>query len=349
MSRIDLSSSWLGLPLASPLVVGACAPLSADPDRIPLLAEHGAAAVVLHSLFLEQVERDWLEWEHHHQHGAESHPESLSYQPVVDPAHLGLDGYLQEIETARSRVDIPILASLNGLRPGHWAEAARAIEQAGASALELNLYSVPTDPRLPGAEIEAQHVAIVQAVGAAVALPLAVKPSPSYTNLVHMAAQFQAAGASGLVLFNRFHQPDIDIETLEIRPNPLLSTAADLRAPLRWIALLEDRLDLELAASGGVESGTDVVRLLMVGARITQVVSTLLRHGPGHLRQLEAELRSWLEEHGHSSLLELRGCMSQRRSPDPEEFERAQYMRALGSYTATTGSAAPGNASQVNW
>lgn len=331
MSPVDLSTSWMGLPLASPLVVGACAPLSADPDRIPVWAEQGAAAVVLHSLFLEQVERDWLDWEHHHLHGSESHPESISYLPVVDPTHLGLEGYLAEIETARRRVDIPIIASLNGGQPGNWQAAAQAIEAAGASALELNLYSLPTDTTLPGSAIEDLHEQIVRAVCGAVTLPVAVKLSPSYTNLSHMAQRFRAAGARGLVLFNRFHQPDIDIDTLEIRADRLLSSPADLRPPLRWIALLEHRIPIDFAASGGIDAAADVVRLLMVGARITQLVSCLLRHGPGHLRRLEADLRSWLEEHGHGSLHPLQGCMGQSRSPDPEEYERAQYIRALGS------------------
>lgn len=335
MSPVDLSTTWMGLPLASPLVVGACAPLSADPDRIPVLAEQGAAAVVLHSLFLEQVERDWLEWDHHHQHGSESYAESLSYQPVVDPSHLGLEGYLREIETARRRVDIPIIASLNGVRPGHWQEAARAIEQAGASALELNLYAVPTDTSLPGAAIEADHEQIVRTVCGAVSVPVAVKLSPTYTNLAHVAQRFLEAGARGLVLFNRFHQPDIDIDTLELRPDRLLSSPADLRPPLRWIALLEGRVTVDFAASGGVDTAADVVRLLMVGARITQVVSCLLRHGPAHLRHLEADLRTWLEEHDHGSLRQLQGCMGQRRCPDPQEYERAQYIRALGSYVPT--------------
>jgi dihydroorotate dehydrogenase (fumarate) len=333
MSPVDLSTTWMGLPLASPLVVGACGPLSADPDRIPLLAEQGAAAVVLHSLFLEQVERDWQEWQHHQLQGSESYAESLSYQPPVDPSHLGLEGYLHDIETARRRVDIPIMASLNGVHPGHWQEAARAIEQAGASALELNLYAVPTDTSLSAAAIEAEQEEIVRSVCGAVALPVAVKLSPYYTNLTSMAQRFQAAGAQGLVLFNRFHQPDIDIDTLSICADRLLSSPADLRPPLRWIALLEGRVPVNFAASGGIDTATDVVRLLMVGARITQVVSCLLRHGPAHLRRLETDLRTWLEEHDHGSLRQLQGCMGQRRCPDPQEYERAQYIRALGSYT----------------
>ena len=334
MSDVDLRSPYLGLPLASPLVVGAAAPLSADPDHIPRLADAGAAAVVLHSLFLEQVERDWQEWNHHQEHGSESFAESLSYLPRTAPGHLGAQGYLQEIESARRRVEIPIIASLNGSQAGPWAATARALEQAGASAIELNLYAVPTDQSLSGAELEHGQVELVREVCAAVTLPVAVKLSPYYTNLTHLAHRLQAAGARGLVLFNRFYQPDIDIETLEHRPNLLLSTAADQRLPLRWIALLHGRVGLDFAASGGISHGTDVVRMLMVGASVTMVVAALLRQGPDHLRTLESELRQWLEQHNYSSLDQLRGCLCQQRGPDPGAFERAQYMRALSSYPA---------------
>jgi dihydroorotate dehydrogenase (fumarate) len=332
MSGVDLRSTYLGLALASPLVVGAAAPLSADPDHIPRLADAGAAAVVLHSLFLEQVERDWQEWNHHQEHGSESVAESLSYLPRTAPGHLGAQGYLREIEAARRRVEIPIIASLNGSQAGPWAATARALEQAGASAIELNLYAVPTDQSLSGAELENGQVDVVREVCAAVTLPVAVKLSPYYTNLTHLAHRLQAAGARGLVLFNRFYQPDIDIETLEHRPNLLLSTAADQRLPLRWIALLHGRVGLDFAASGGISHGTDVVRMLMVGASVTMVVAALLRHGPEHLRSLESELRQWLEQHDYSSLDALRGCLCQQRCPDPGAFERAQYMRALSSY-----------------
>ncbi|MCP9824514.1 dihydroorotate dehydrogenase-like protein [Synechococcus sp. EJ6-Ellesmere] len=331
MSGPDLSSHYLGLPLASPLVVGAAAPLSGGPDHIPRLAEAGAAAVVLHSLFLEQIERDWQDWEHHRHQGSESYPEALSYQPNLEPRHLGVEGYLHEIETARRRVDIPIIASLNGTEEGHWGEIARAVEQAGAAAIELNLYAVPTDRSLDANAMEAAQVEIVRSVCTATSLPVAVKLSPYYTNLSHLAHQLQAAGARALVLFNRFYQPDIDIETLEPRANLLLSSAADQRLPLRWIALLHGRVPLEFAASGGISHGTDVVRMLMVGASVTMVVSALLRHGPQHLQTLTAELSHWLEEHGHGSARELLGCMSQQRCPDPASFERAQYLRAISA------------------
>ncbi|MCT0218663.1 dihydroorotate dehydrogenase-like protein [Synechococcus sp. CS-1329] len=329
MSGPDLSSDYLGLSLDSPLVVGAAAPLSADPDRIPRLAEAGAAAVVLHSLFLEQIERDWHDWHHHRHLGSESYAEALSYLPSLEPRHLGIEGYLHEIETASQRVNIPIIASLNGCEEGHWEGIARAVAQAGAAAIELNLYAVPTDSRLGADALEAAQVEIVRSVCAATDLPVAVKLSPYYTNLTHLAKALQGAGAHALVLFNRFYQPDIDIETLEPCSNLLLSSAADQRLPLRWIALLQGRVPLQFAASGGISCGADVVRMLMVGASATLVVSALLRHGPQHLRTLRAELSHWLEEHGHSSARALVGCMNQRRCPDPASYERAQYLRAI--------------------
>ncbi len=338
MNGPDLSTTYLGLRLASPLVVGAAAPLSTDPELILRLAEQGAAAVVLHSLFLEQIERDWLEWEHHHQHGSESFAESLTYLPRIEPTHLGVEGYLREIETARRRVDIPIIASLNGAAAGHWADTARAVERSGAAAIELNLYAVPTDRDLCAADLEDTQVEIVRTVCAATTLPVAVKLSPWYTNLTHLSHRLHSAGAAGLVLFNRFFQPDIDIETLEPVSHLLLSTPADLRLPLRWIALLHGRVPLDLAASGGIADGTDVVRMVMVGASITMVVSALLRQGPQQLRTMETELRRWLEEHGYASLQQLRGCMSQQHCPDPGAFERAQYMRAVSSYPCPPGS-----------
>jgi dihydroorotate dehydrogenase (fumarate) len=327
-----LATTYLGLELSSPLVVGAAAPLSSDPARLEQLERDGAAAIVLHSLFLEQIERDWQEWEHHQRQGAESYGEALSYLPATEPVHLGLEGYLAEICEARRRLSIPVIASLNGTHPGHWRDAAAAVAAAGADAIELNLYSVPSDGLRSGAEIEAEQLAVVREVCAAVTLPVAVKLSPWYTSFGSMARQCAEAGAAGLVLFNRFYQPDVDIETLETVVHLELSSAIDQRLPLRWIGLLHGRLPLDLAASGGIGTGADVVRMLMVGAQITQVVAALLRHGPGQLRQIKADLIAWLEQHGYAGLDDLRGSLSQVRCPDPEVFERAQYLRALSSY-----------------
>jgi len=331
---VDLSTTYLGLKLRSPLVVGAAAPLTEDLDQLQAFEDAGAAAVVLHSLFEEQIEQEQLDLNRHAMAGAESYGESLSYLPEPALFHVGHELYLRHIEQARARVQLPIIASLNGTSPGRWVRFARQIEAAGADALELNIYALPTDPQLSSAAIENQVEEIVREVRAEVRLPLAVKLSPFFTNLSAMARRLAAAGADGLVLFNRFYQPDIDIEELEVRPNLLLSTPHDLRLPLRWIALLHGRLELDLAASGGVHRGTDVVRLLMAGAAITQLVAALLRHGPARLASLEEELAVWMQEHDHPSVRELVGCMSQQRCPNPSEYERAQYMRVLQSYRA---------------
>ena len=339
---VDLTTTYLGLTLRSPLVVGAAAPLSEDPDQIRALEDAGAAAVVLHSLFEEQIEQEQLHLHHSALTGAESYGEALSYLPEAALVHEGHELYLRHIEQARARVAIPIIASLNGSAPGSWVRFARQIEAAGADALELNIYWLPTDPALSSAAIEGQVEEIVREVRAEVGLPLAVKLGPFFTNLSAMARRLEQAGANALVLFNRFYQPDIDIEELAVRPNLLLSTPHDLRLPLRWIALLHGRLGLDLAASGGVHRGTDVVRLLMAGASVTQVVGALLRHGPSRLATLEQELAVWMAEHDHPSVRALVGCMSQRRCPDPSEYERAQYLRVIQSYRPADAAAAPG-------
>jgi dihydroorotate dehydrogenase (fumarate) len=332
MSRPDLATSWLGLPLRTPLVVGAAGPLSEDLEQLLALERAGAAAVVLHSLFEEDIEAEQLDLHWHAMAGADSFGEALSYLPQAALLHEGADLYLRQLEQARRRLAIPVIASLNGTSPGRWVETARRIEAAGAAALELNIYSLPTDPALSGAAIETQLEEIVREVRAELTIPLAVKIGPYYTNLTAVAARIAGAGAAGLVLFNRFYQPDIDIEELSLRPNLLLSTPHDLRLPLRWIALLHGRVPLDLAGSGGVHRGTDVVRLLMAGARCTQLVAALLRHGPERLAAIEAELGQWLAEHDYGSVAELIGCMSQQRCPDPSGYERAQYRRAIQSY-----------------
>ena len=342
MTGPDLSTSWLGLPLRSPLLVGACAALSEGLDDLLRLEEAGAAGVVLHSLFEEQIERDQLELWRVSIQGSNSYAESLDYFPEPSLFHVGHDLYLRHIEQSRARLTIPLIASLNGVRPGDWVKVARRLQDAGADAIELNIYAVPTDPELSSAAIEGQVEEIVREVRAEITLPLAVKLGPYYTNLASLAKRLAAAGADGLVLFNRFYQPDIDIEELVLRPNLLLSTPHDLRLPLRWIALLHGRQGLQLAGSSGVHRGTDVVRLLMAGAACVQVVGALLRHGPQRLTGLRDELAQWLQEHDYRTARELIGTMSQERCPDPAEYERAQYMRALQTYIPSDAALAPG-------
>ena len=334
---MNLATEYLGLKLRSPLVVGSAAPLSGNLSHLAQWEQEGAGAIVLHSLFLDQIEEEWKEWLHYQHHSRESHPEANNYRPATDPKFLGLEGYLEEISAANSRLSIPVIASLNGSHwasdGSNWLDAAGAIEAAGAQALELNLYTVPNDCLKGSEAIEAEQIQIVHAVSAALSIPVAVKLSPWYTSLAAMARQLERAGAKALVLFNRFYQPDINIESLETVSHLDLSGPGDQRLPLRWIGLLHGRVALQYATSGGVASGDDVVRMLMVGAQVTQVVGALLRHGPGHLERMQQELVLWLQEHEIETLEEIRGCLSQQRCPNPEAFERAQYVRALRSYS----------------
>ncbi|MGJ3249244.1 MAG: dihydroorotate dehydrogenase-like protein [Elainellaceae cyanobacterium] len=333
---MDLTTTYMGLELRSPLVVGAAAPLTEDLDTIKRLEDAGAGAVVLHSLFEEQIEQESLELHHHLHHGTESYAEALTYFPEPDIFHVGPDRYLTHISRAKELVDTPIIASLNGFTPGGWTDYARQIEQAGADALELNIYSIPTDLHLTGAEIEQHYLDILNAVKTVVDIPVAVKLSPYFTNMANMAHRLALDGANALVLFNRFYQPDIDIEALDVRPNLLLSTPHDMRLPMRWIALLYGRIFADLAATGGIQKGTDVIRMLMAGAKITMIVSALLRHGVDHLRDIERDMRQWMDEHEYGTVGQLQGCMSQLNCPNPSEFERSQYMKAIQTYVPPT-------------
>lgn len=325
---IDLSTSYLGLKLSSPLVVSA-SPLSRDVEGICRLEEAGAAAVVLYSLFEEQLRQEAEDLDYHLQAGTESFAESITYFPRPSEFYTGPEGYLEHIRKAKASTHIPIIASLNGSTLGGWTKFAADIERSGADALECNIYYIPTDSKLSGAEIEKNYVEIVRAVKKTVTIPVAVKVSPYFSNFANMARQLVDAGADGLVLFNRFYQPDINLEELEIQPNVLLSTPQALRLPLTWIGILHGRVKASLAGTGGVHSAEDAVKLLMVGANVTMMCSSLMRHGINHLRHVERELRDWMEEHEYESVAQMQGSMSQLRCPDPGAFERAQYMRAV--------------------
>lgn len=325
---IDLSTTYLGLKLTTPLVASA-SPLSRDVDGVRRLEDAGASAVVLYSLFEEQLRLEEMELDYHLNAGTESFPESLTYFPGASEFHTGPEGYLKHIRKCKSSTKIPIIASLNGSTLGGWVKFAGEIQKAGADAIECNIYSIPTDPSLSATDIEKTYFEIVQAVKRTVSIPVAVKLSPFFSNLANVAAQLDQAGADALVLFNRFYQPDINLEELEIQPNVLLSTPQSLRLPLTWIGILFGRLKANLAATGGVHSAEDVVKLLMVGADVTMLCSSLMRHGINHLRHVERELREWMEEHEYESVKQMQGSMSQRRCPDPGAFERAQYMRAV--------------------
>ncbi|NMF86095.1 dihydroorotate dehydrogenase-like protein [Nodosilinea sp. P-1105] len=329
---MDLTTQYLGLTLKSPLVVGAAAPLTEDLDNLRWIEDSGAAAIVLHSLFEEQIRRERLEIHHHTEYGTESFAEALTYFPEPETFHVGTDAYLNHIRQAKAMVDIPIIASLNGTTLGGWIDYAQQMQQAGADAIELNIYWIPTDLDLPGADVEQTYVDIVNAVTDSVQIPVAVKVGPYFSNMANMAKRLHQAGVEGLVLFNRFYQPDIDIDNLEIEPNLILSAPQDQRLPLTWIALLYGKLPVSLAATSGISRAEDVVKLLMAGADVTMLVATLLRHGIGHLKTIEENLHQWLDEHEYESLDQLRGSMSQLKCPNPSEFERVQYMRAIQSY-----------------
>jgi len=329
---IDLSTKYLGLKLASPLVVSA-SPLSRDIDGICRLEDAGASAVVLYSLFEEQLRQEEVDLQYHLAAGTESFAESLSYFPQPSEFQTGPEGYLNHIRKAKSSASIPIIASLNGSTPGGWTKFAGEIERAGADAIECNIYYIPTDPKLTAEDVEKTYVDIVRAVKNTVTIPVAVKLSPFFSNFTNMAHRLDDAGADALVLFNRFYQPDIDLEELEVRPNVLLSSQQSLRLPLTWIGILYGRLKAGLAATSGVHSAEDVVKLLMVGANVTMFCSSLMRHGINHLRHVERELREWMEEHEYDSVQQMQGSMSQVKCPDPAAFERAQYMRAVKGMT----------------
>ena len=325
---IDLSTRYLGLRLNSPLVVSA-SPLSQDISGIRRLEDAGASAIVLYSLFEEQLRREAQELEYHLSAGTESFAESLSYLPMRGEFHTGPEGYLDHIRRAKDAVHIPIIASLNGATLGGWTKYAKEMEEAGADAIECNIYSIPADIDVPGVEIEQRYIDILRAVKAAVCIPVAVKLGPFFSNMAHMAKWLEQAGADGLVLFNRFYQPDIDLDELEIRPNVLLSTPQALRLPLTWIGILYGRIRLSLAATSGIHSAADVIKLLLVGSDVTMMCSALLRNGVGHLKDVERDLREWLEYHEYESVNQMQGSMSQLRCSDPSAFERAQYMRAV--------------------
>ena len=325
---LDLSTRYLGLQLRTPLVASA-SPLSQEISSIRQLEDAGASAVVLYSIFEEQLRQESLELDFYLSEGTESYAESLSYFPTSTEYNLGPDEYLEHIGKAKAAVKVPIIASLNGSSVGGWIQYATQIEEAGADALECNIYWIVTDPNVTSAEVEQHYVDILQAVKTAVHIPVAIKLSPFFTNFVSMAKRLDAAGADGLTLFNRFYQPDIDLESLELIPRVLLSTPQAMRLPLTWIGILRDKVNANLAATSGIHSAEDVIKLLMVGADVTMLCSTLLRNGINHLRSVEQGVRQWMEAHEYESVTQMRGSMSQMRCADPSAFERAQYMRAV--------------------
>ena len=327
---IDLTTRYLGLSLTSPLVASA-SPLGERLDTICRLEDAGAAAVVLPSLFEEQISLESAQLDHHLSHGAESYAEALSYFPDLHTYRLGPDGYLEHVRRAKARVRIPVIGSLNGVSSGGWIDYARRIEQAGADALELNIYHIPTDPVVSGAEVEQMYFDLVRDVKASVTVPVAVKLGHAFTAMANVASRLDAAGADALVLFNRFYQPDFDLETLEVTPRLTLSHSWELLLRLHWTAILYGHVRADLAVTGGVHTAEDVLKAMMAGARAAMLASALLQHGIEHLGRIRTDLVTWMETHEYESIRQMQGSMSYRAVRAPAAFERANYMKVLGS------------------
>jgi dihydroorotate dehydrogenase (fumarate) len=328
---VDLKTTYLGLELPHPFMPGA-SPLVDDLDTVKRLEDAGAAAIVMHSLFEEQILREQVASFLHGERHGESFAEALCYFPSPERFAFGPEEYLQQLARIKDSVGVPVIASLNGTTPGGWLSYARAMEQAGADALELNVYSLAADGEDGGEAIEGRTLEMLRAVKAGVRIPVAVKLSPFYTSLAHFGQRLVRAGADGLVLFNRFYQPDLDPEQLEVKRSLVLSTPQELPLRLRWLAILSGRLEASLAVSGGVHTAADAVKALMTGAHAVQVVSCLLRHGPAYLATLRERLVDWMERHEYASLRQLQGSMNLTACPDPGVYERANYMLILQSW-----------------
>jgi dihydroorotate dehydrogenase (fumarate) len=328
---MDLSTTYMGLNLPHPFVPGA-SPLMHDLDMVRRLEDAGAAAVVLHSLFEEQITREQITTFLHSQAHSESFAEALSYFPPPDQFPLGPEEYLEHIGRVKTAVKVPVIASLNGTTKGGWLEYAKVMEQAGADALELNLYMLALDPESSAQEVEAGEIELVHDVKRHLRIPVAVKVSPFYTSFANMASRLAKAGADALVLFNRFYQPDIDPEGLQVSRALHLSDSSELPLRLRWLAFLSGRVPTSLAVTGGVHTPADAVKAVMAGAHVVQMVSALLQNGPGFVRDIRNGFESWMIEHEYESLEQMRGSMDLQSCPDPHAYERANYMLMLQSW-----------------
>ena len=329
----DLHTNYLGMRLRSPLVASA-GPYTGDLDRLTELQDAGAGAVVLPSLFEEQIEHETREIDRLFSLHQDSFGEASSFFPEVDGYNTGTDTYLALVEAAKYRIDIPVIASLNGTNVGGWLRYAKLLEDAGADAIELNLYTVAADPAVDGASLEAQQLELVALLSEEVGLPVAVKISPYYSSLASFVFGLQGAGAAGVVMFNRFYAPDLDLETLDIAPKISLSTSAELRLPLRWIGIAREFLHISIAGSTGVHTGHDAAKLILAGADVTMTTSSLLFQGTGHLRTMEEELRDWMSDHGYRTVDEMRGAVSRDSTDDPAAYERANYIGNITSFTS---------------
>lgn len=327
---MDLTTTYMGLKLKNP-IVSAAGPYSHEISTIRQLEDAGAAAVVLHSLFEEQLTYDAAELDHYLTHGTESFAEATTYFPDAGEFKLGPDEYLEHISKAKKAVGVPVIASLNGISAGDWIDHARLMEEAGADALELNLYFIPTDTRLASEDVERLYIDVLKAVKRKVRIPVAMKLSAFFSAMGAMARRLDEAGANALVMFNRFYQPDIDLETLEVVPNLVLSTPHAMRLPLRWIAVMFGQVKASLAGASGIATGKDVLKMMMVGADVVQVCSVLLRKGIKELSVMLKDMKTWMEEKEYDSIEQMKGSMSQRSCREPAAFERANYMKTLQS------------------
>ncbi len=330
---MDLTTDYLGFELPHPLMPGASV-MSEELDTIKQLEDAGAAAIVLHSLFEEQIVGEELATVRAMDAATNQYAESLTYLPDPDEFTLGPDEYLEHVRRVKEAVGVPVIGSLNGTSLGGWLGYAKQIEEAGADALELNVYMLATDLGTTGLSIRHQTLEMVRAVKSAVTIPVAIKISPYYTSVAHAAAELEDAGADGLILFNRFYQPDIDIEELEVVRSLQLSTSFELRLRLRWLAVLSGRVKPSLAVTGGVHTVEDAIKAIMCGAHAVQMVSALLKNGPGHLTTIRDELIAWMDEREYESVRQMQGSMSLQRCPDPKAYERANYMKILKSWAA---------------
>jgi dihydroorotate dehydrogenase (fumarate) len=327
----DLSTRYLGLTLRNPLVASA-SPLCEALDNIRRMEDAGAAAVVLHSLFEEQINLESRHLDRYLSHGTESYAESLTYFPDMTSYNLGPDAYLEHIRRAKAAVDIPVIGSLNGVSTGGWITYARKIEQAGAAALELNVYYIPANPELTGGQVEQLYVDLVREVKRNVTIPVAVKLGHSFSAMANLAKRLDGTGADALVLFNRFYLPDFDLESLDVVPRLTLSNSYELLMRLHWVAIIYGHVRADLAVTGGVHTGADVLKAMMAGARVAMMTSALLKHGIDHMTAVRADVLQWMEAHEYESIAQMQGSMSYRAVPEPTAFERANYMKVLSSY-----------------
>jgi dihydroorotate dehydrogenase (fumarate) len=331
---VDLKTKYLGLQLRNPLVASA-SPLSKKADTVRQLEDAGVSAVVMYSLFEEQILNEARALDHYLTQGSESFAEALSYFPDLDNYNVGPQEYLNQIRLLKETVDIPIIGSLNGVSEGGWIEYAKLIQQAGADALELNIYYLPTDPAITSQDLEQSYVELVSKVSSSIKIPLAVKLSPYFSALPNLAKRLVDAGAKGLVLFNRFYQPDLDIENLVVKPDLSFSNSSHLRLPLRWTAILFDRIKADLAITGGVHSGTDLVKASMAGASVSMLAAALIERGPQYAATVLQQYELWLNDHEYNSVQTMLGSMSQKSVAEPAAFERANYMKILQSLDET--------------